>query len=197
MPVTLAQPPEAVTELTRSKIQEIAQRRDFRVESLVAAAPDQISLSSGHPVYNLGLRDLLDGKPLAQRAITSWRFIVQNNNAESTAAETLSGGASGPAAFSSVNAGPFVQGTQDAFAAVSADPTFAAGDWEMRLLRIPALFILAVWTHDQSGEGDRLVPIEPAPSYLGAGKTYSWSEFLTAVRPYAEARLKTDDSPKG
>ncbi len=197
MPVSLAQPPQAVAELTRNKIQEIAQRQDFRVESLAAAVPAQISLSSGHAVYNLGLRDLLDGKSLEQRAITSWRFIVQNSNAEPTAAETLSGGASGPAEFSSVNAGPFVQGTKDAFAAVSADPAFAVGDWEMRLLRVPALFIMAVWTHEKSGKDDRLVPIQPAPTYLSAGKTYSWTEFLSAVRSYAEARLKADDGARG
>ncbi len=197
MTVSLAQPPHAVEQVTRDRMQQIARQNDFRVEALVAAKPEQIRLDSGHPVYNVGLNDLVHGTPLARLPLTSWRFIVGSGTAAVSAAETLDGGAGGEARFASVNAGPFVDGTTQAFASVSKDPTFATGDWEMRVLRVPALYIFAVWTHDKAGNADRIRPIAPAPAYLDASRTYSWDEFVAAVRPQAEAKLAGDDGLRG
>lgn len=197
MPVAFAQPPEAVEELTRTKIQEIARDKGFRVASLATAQPGQVSLGSGHPVYNLGLRDIVGATPVAQLPITSWRFIVQHEGAEATAAETLGAGPSRQPEFSSVNQGPFVSGTTNAFAAIAKDPAFADGNWEMRLLRVPALYVYAIWTHDTRGGGDRLRPVDPAPACLNAARSYTWDEFLSALRPEAEKRLAADDGMKG
>jgi hypothetical protein len=197
MPITLAQPPQAVQELTQGKLQDIARSGNFRIEALSVSKPEQIRLASGHPVYNLGLNDILSSKPAAQLALFSWRFIVQGSGPEAVAAETLAKGPSDQAEFSSVNSGPFVAGTTEAFAAVTKDPAFAKGDWEMRLLRIPALYIFAVWAHEKSGEGDRLRPVKPAPSFLDPSKTYTWSEFLNTIKAPAEQRLASDDGLRG
>ena len=197
MPVSLAQPPQAVEELTRAKLVEIAGRNDFRVAALTAAKPEGLTLTSGHAVYNLGLRDLVNGTPLDRLAVTSWRFIVDTHGAEATAAETLGGHDAKAAEFSSVNAGPFVAGTTEAFAAVAKDPAFAQGQWESRVLRIPALYILAVWTHPTGAGDDLFRPISPAPPYLDPMRNYRWDEFVAAVRPEAEKRLAADDGMRG
>jgi hypothetical protein len=197
MPIALAAPPQAVQQLTQNKMQDIAQQKNFRIAPLAQAKPEQIRLSSGHPVYNLGLKDIVDGKPAAQLTITTWRFIVQGSGAEPAAAETLPGGGSTQAEFSSVNSGPFVSGTIDAFAAITKDSAFAKGDWEIRLLRIPALYIAAAWVHEKSSGEDRLRPVQPAPTYLDTTKTYTWTEFMLAIKPAAEQRIAMDDELKG
>jgi len=197
MPITLAAPPQAVAELTENQIKAIAGAGNFRVEALSATKPEEIALSSGHPVYTLGLDDIVGGKAPAALVVSSWRFIVQASSAQPTAAETIGDGVSRAPAFSSVNSGPFVAGTINGFAAVSKDPAFATGDWEMRLLRAPALFIVAVWAHEKNGGADRIYPVAPAPAYLTAGKAYGWSDFLAAIKPVAEQRVKADDGLKG
>ena len=197
MPVTLAQPPQAVETLTRDKVSALAERNELRVAPLVGAKAATLKLSSGHAVHNVGLRDLVAGTPLDKLGVTSWRFIVDGGHAESTAAETIGGAGTQAPEFSSVNAGPFVAGTVDAFASVAKDPTFAAGAWESRVLRIPALYILAVWTHATDGGQDRIKPISPVPAYLDGSKSYTWDEFLAAVRPEAEKKLAADDGLRG
>ena len=196
MPITLAEPPGAVAALTQSKLQEIAHGRGFRVPELAIVAPEQIRLASGHPVYNLGLSDIVAGRAPDQLKVSSWRFIVQSGG-ETTAAETLAGDAATGAQFASVNSGPFVAGTVGALAATLNDPEFVQGDWEMRLLRIPALSVLATWAHEKSGKGDQIRPIAPAPPVLDATRTYNWADFMAALRGAAQQRLAEDDGRKG
>ncbi|MES1257861.1 MAG: hypothetical protein ABUS51_05510 [Acidobacteriota bacterium] len=197
MPIALGQPPAAVAELTRARIREIARQGNFRVAALAQAAPDSIDVASGHPVYNLGLDEVVAGKPLTDVPLNAWRFLVKSNREEHAAAETLQAGAAGGPEFSSVNSGPFVTGTADAFTALFRDPAFTAGDWEGRLLRIPALYIFAVWAHDKRGGDDRLRPVKPAPPYLDDSKTYTWKDFRDAILPAARQRLSMDDGLKG
>jgi hypothetical protein len=192
MPISLAQPPQAVQELTQARIKEISSAGHFRVASLATAKPEQISIASGHPVYNLGLQEVVNNTPPANLQLSSWRFIVQGNGPEPTAAETLPAVAARAAEFSSVNSGPFVAGTTEAFASVMKDPTFTSGNWEIRLLRIPALYLFAVWVHEQNGSDDRLRPINPAPAYLDTAKTYTWNDFLAAIKPEAQQKLSSD-----
>ena len=196
MPFTLAQPPKAVTDLTQSKLQEIAAANGFRVQALANAKPEQIQLETGHPVYNLGLQDIVANLSLSQLQVSTWRFIVRSGAGEPSAAETLSSRGSRSAEFSSVNSGPFVAGTTEALAAISKDPTFANGSWEGRLLRVPALYIMAIWAHEGAGKNDRLRPVSPAPNFLNAAKTYTWAEFQEAIRPAAEEKLRADDGGK-
>ena len=197
MPIALPEPPQAVVALTQAKLQDIAQRREFRIAPLANAAPAQISLGSGHPVYSLGLSDVIAGKAPEQVPLSAYRFIVGGSGAEPAAAETLPGTGTAAAQFASVNSGPFVAGTVNAFSTVLKDPAFAQGDWDMRLLRVPALFVFAVWAHEKAGGNDRLRPIEPAPSSLDPAKTYSWADFLGALRPAAQQVLAADDGLKG
>lgn len=197
MTVSLAEPPADVRQLTQDTLQQIAGRRDFRVRPLAAAEPEQIRIASGHPVYNVGLTDLVDGRPLARLSRTSWRFLVHDGTATTTAAETVGGGTDGDARFASVNDGPFVEGTADAFAAVEKDAAYAGGDWEIRLLRVPALFVLAVWTHERTTGEDRVRPVDPVPEGLDATRTYDWDSFVAVLKPRAQAKLAHDEPRRG
>ena len=59
-----------------------------------------------------------------------------------------------------------------------------ARDHELRLLRISALHLLAVWAH---GESDVLVPLAPAPHGLVAGSSHAPEALIGALREPARA----------
>jgi hypothetical protein len=197
MPVTFAPPPQQVAEVTQSKLQEMAQGKHFRVAPLLAAKPEQIELSSGHAVYNIGLDELLSNKPLSDLPLTGWRFIVRSGTPEAAAAETLSAPGHGTPTFASVNSGPFVGGTIAALQSLATDPAFAQGDWEGRMIRIPALYIMAIWAHDKQTGNDLIRVTAPAPPYLDTAKSYTWDQFKAAVEGPAKQKLSMDDEPKG
>jgi hypothetical protein len=196
MPVTFAQPPQQVAEVTRNKLQDMARQQHFRIASLAAAQPDQIEIASGHPVYNIGLQDLLSNKPLSSLPLTAWRFIVRSGATDAAAAETLTDPQQSTASFASVNSGPFVSGTIAALQSLSTDPAFAKGDWEGRMIRIPALFIMAIWAHEKASGEDIIRVSAPAPEYLDPRKSYTWDQFKAAVEGPAKQKLAFDDSPK-
>lgn len=197
MPLSFAQAPQNIAELTRSRIQDLATQHHLTVAPLVAANPSAIQMDSAHPVYNLGLREIVAGIPLGGVNVNSWRFLVRESSNQAAAAETLTAGRAGQPEFASVNAGPFVQGTEAAVRALQSDPAFAQGDWEVRLLRVPALHTFAVWAHSKAGSDDRFKPVEPVQPFLDANRTYSWTELLAAMKPAAEQKLSTDDGLRG
>ena len=197
MPVTFQQPSPQVAEQTRSALQNMAQQKQFRIAPLATASPSQINLTSPHAVYNIDLEDIVSNKPLSAARFTAWRFIVGANPDRPAAAEMTGDVQGTTATFSSVNDGPFVAGTIAALQSLAADPAFARADWEGRLLRIPALFVMAVWAHDKTTGEDMLRPIAPAPSFLDVNKTYTWPQFREALAGPARAKLSSDDTPKG
>jgi|SRR5215469_9982934 len=196
MPVTFQQPSSQVAEQTRTALQNMARQKQFRIAPLASATPAQISLTSPHAVYNIDLDDILSNNPLSTARFTAWRFIVGANPNQPAAAEMIGDPQGTTATFSSVNDGPFVAGTIAALQNLAADPTFAKGDWEGRLLRIPALFVMAIWAHGKNTGEDMLRPIAPAPSFLDVNKTYTWPQFREALATPAREKLSFGNSPK-
>jgi hypothetical protein len=197
MPVTFAAPPPQVTQITQRQLQDMAQHKHFTIAPLAAAEPARIELTSGHAVYNIGLRDLLSDRPLTAAPLTAWRFIVNAGTPDSAAAETHQDPEQGIPTFASVNAGPFVTGTVAALKTLATDPAFSKGDWEGRMIRIPALYIMAIWAHEKKTNADLIRVTAPVPAYLDANKTYTWPEFKAALQEPAKQKLANDNDTKG
>jgi hypothetical protein len=197
MPVTFAAPPPQVTQITQRQLQDMAQHKHFTIAPLAAAEPSKIELTSGHAVYNIGLSDLLSDKPITAAPFTAWRFIVNAGTPDSAAAETHQDPEQGIPIFASINAGPFVNGTVAALKTLAADPAFTKGDWEGRMIRIPALYIMAIWAHEKKTNADLIRVTAPVPAYLDANKTYTWPEFKAALQEPVKQKLANDDDTKG
>ncbi|MGH3927490.1 MAG: triple tyrosine motif-containing protein, partial [Pseudonocardiaceae bacterium] len=70
----------------------------------------------------------------------------------------------------------------------------AAGDYEVRLLRIPALYFVALWLKDEKGRDDILIPLDPAPAPFEPGRSYRPDEVLAELAASARTRLEFDDA---
>jgi hypothetical protein len=165
------------------------------LRALVAeATPEHVTLPA--PVYVLGLDSLTHGRGLADASLIGWRYIIDKGTGAAVAAEVGYDRGTAQHAFSSLNQGSFVDDTPVQVSAAQRAPEIAAGDYELRLLRIPALNLVALWLKDRSGAQDRLVPLAPAQPPLSAGQIYPVPEVERLLAPHAAERLSFDDRPK-
>ena len=89
-----------------------------------------------------------------------WRFLIQHNGHAIASAETAPG-PDGTHEVSHFNEGPYVAATDKALTSVRNLPHLKAAGFDLRLLRIPALYMMALWLH--SPTTDLLVPLAPSP----------------------------------
>jgi hypothetical protein len=169
-----------------------------------AAAP--LSSAAPHPVFTMGLQDLLAGRGVAASARPAgWRVLVLAGQTAVAAVEFeaapaaggggAAGGAPVAATFKSINQGRFVEGTVDGIRRAEADPKVRQHDYEVRLLEVPAVYLTAVWLH-RPGD-DLFVPLDPAPAGLNAGQVYGEQDLLRAVQPLARQQHQRDNAPQG
>jgi len=98
--------------------------------------------------------------------------------------------------FHSLNENPFVAETVSRIALARKNRNVHAGSYELRVLEIPALYIVAIWLKDEKGSNDILVPLEPTHPALKAGSEYDSKTFFLALEKPAAEVLGFDDSPR-
>jgi hypothetical protein len=179
MALVISDPPNESLTALRGSLNSLAERGSFSDRGLREARPEQISATVPHAVYNLTLDDAKNGKTDAAR-LSGWRFLLAVDENVLASAETRSEG--GRQVFSHVNAGPFVAGTVEALAAAERVAEDDERQLELRLLSVPALYLMSVWLQPDDGKGDAVfVPIAPAPSGFEANRVYAQSEFVEAL----------------
>ncbi|MEK6374393.1 MAG: hypothetical protein AABO58_17030 [Acidobacteriota bacterium] len=168
-----AAPPEAIDAL-----------RNHLFSLLAQAAP--VGLSRVVPVYSAGAQDVIDERLLDAARLTAWRTIVSKEGASIAAAEVGI-----DMSLSQIDEGRLVAGMVEAVR--QAEERFADDnrDYELRLLRIPAVYTVALWLH--AGDADVLMPVAPAARALRANDSYGADAFTAALRPLAESALREPD----
>jgi hypothetical protein len=155
------------------------------LESIEAAAP--------LAVYTLGLPNVIDSNLNESRA-TGWRYLLLQEDTPVAMAEVDTGNDSQNVSFSHFNSGPFVEETAKTIVQAENLEVVADEDYEARILRIPALYVMALWLHGE--KDDILIPMSPTNENLEAEKVYSPEDFFAQLTGAARARLEFDDSPR-
>src|SRR5262249_3226094 len=150
MPLTFAVPPQdGLATLTRG-LQTIrqAQALDPRGGAALAVPPAPQAMQP-HPVYELGLDDLAAGKGLEAARRVAWRYRLGDNSQVRQAAEILEAPGGG-SRFGMLTTG-FVAGAESAFSVAEQLPDVQQRTYEIRALRVPALYVMALWLKDTQG----------------------------------------------
>jgi hypothetical protein len=110
---------------------------------------------------------------LAAAKQTGWRYLLVQND-EVVAEAELAGARSGAKGakgtthkgleFAGLTHGPFTGATVDGLHAAERLPQIAKADYELRLLKVPAVYLVALWLH--GGAGDILIPMGNPPGGL-------------------------------
>jgi hypothetical protein len=189
MTLRVAEPSPDTIEAVRSQLSELAGRADFRARRLARANPTAIGLAAPHDVYTLGLDEIAAGAPLDAARVVGRRFLVMDGDDAVASAEVAEVDGSG---FQS-NEGPFVAATAAAIAHAESDRELADGSFELRVLRIPALYLMALWLKDDDGGSDVVIPIAPAPAPLEPLRSYPPEKLMSELAGQARARLEAQD----
>ena len=195
MPLRVAEAPNRVLEEVRSTLNGFAKRGRFRTPALSRARAERLTLALPHPVYTLSLQDLVDGKRVRDARLVAWRYLVEADRTPIASAEVVVAEGRSPR-FSQFNEGPFVQSTAAAIDELQRRPELDEAAYELRALQIPALYVVALWLADQSGERDLVRALEPAPEYLETERIYREGEFLERLTEPARTQLAFDSSPR-
>jgi hypothetical protein len=141
-----------------------------------AAQPD-ISLQS----FVLDPCDLSKGITAARPV--GWRHLLPTGDSAGPVLAQTAIGSSGQQVFAALNESPFASDLEARLALLGQDPDVSAGSYNAALLQVPARYVMAIWLRDAAYNHDLFVPVAPVPPPLTAGRQYSESEFLGALRP--------------
>lgn len=148
-----------------------------------------------YPIYDATLQSVLDRKPLDKPELAAWQYLVIGEDesvqglAEIIPTEDGKGFAWN-ALYSAESAQALVNAIHDA----EQDARTQRGTYELRVLRIPDVYLQAVWL-----QGDResfLLPIDPVPSLLRRKGLMSDQQLADALKPLALRRRDRNDSER-
>jgi len=144
-----------------------------------------------HIIYHVGLEDLVSGKGISSAKPVRWAFLVGAGGAANAIAEVTYDRQE----LSQLNQGPYAAGILETLARTEDSKEIAAGEYEFNILRIPGIYVVALWLKDIRGGAHVFVAVPPAPHELEAGRIRSEEEFLGIVRLLAGRALPTNPPP--
>lgn len=181
---------DSALETIRDGVARLADRPEYRDRALGAARAEPLELVAPHDVYTLGLDALAEGTGLGAAQPVGRRVLIMRAQEPVATAELDDpDGAGGLTATE----GPFTEATAKAISEVESWPAVVEGDYELRVLRLPALYFMALWLKDRSDGDDLIVPLAPAPVGIEAGRSYDEEELLGVLRDRARWRLDAAD----
>ena len=189
MPIEFPRPPAEIDRIARTR-RAGRRRSPLRLlRELGGAAPPRRGLPA-QPVFTLGLEDVLGAGKADEsvRRAPRWRYsrvhehdgpeVLELGGGEGRAAQVVSG---------DDRFGPLIR---EALAAAGEDPRTREHDYQARLLRVPALSLLALWLHAEPAT-DLFVPLGRSVPGLEPHHVYEDEAFMSALRERAAHTLET------
>jgi hypothetical protein len=189
MPIITRNAPRRGAAVLAANVTELMRAKQTPHGMKAAVLPEKLHHSEPHPVYVATLDDLEAGKLLAAAKQTGWRYLLAQDDevvaeAELTAGRRVAKGAKGAKhedlAFAGLTHGPFTGATVDGLHAAERLPQVEKTDYELRLLKVPAVYLVALWLH--GADEDILVPIGQPPAGLRKNKPYTEARVMRALR---------------
>ena len=191
MPVHFAAPPANGTTLVEAGLNRLSTRPSPLSGTAVNFSALQVS--QPHAVYDLRPGGIVYGGGLASATLTGFRYLVAGGGTTVAAAEVQVSSDGVATLLANINYGPYVEATAQALTQVAALPAVGAASYEVRLLRSSPIYLIALWLKPDSGTGDIIYPLAPAPPGLQAGQPYTAADFIKAILPLAQKRVEKKD----
>jgi len=195
MAITFARPSaESLRELDRgvrkvsSVDTELGGRLKARARAAAAASAPLDQLP--HKIYTIGLEDLVAGGGRSRLKLIGDRYILEGAEGGASAGEVYFDEGGQTHTFAEVNLGPFTRRTVEAVAFLSKSRKIQADDYEFSVIRIPALYVFAVWLQHKEPEKDLVVILDAKQPLTARRKLRTLEAFLSALRKEARKALK-------
>jgi len=192
MAISIATEPRHVENALRKGVSNVltVYKDTRRLMSAALDRPEGVTIALPHPVYAGGLSDILDRTLTETAQLSGWRYIVLDGDNAMAAADIRLVSGRREARFSGLNLGPFVANTVEGMAVAEAWEARQQDDFELRLLAIPSLYLIALWLY---GKTSVFVVLPPAPKIFEPYGIYSASDLVDQLREPALARMELDE----
>ncbi len=188
MPLRLTDTVPAAAGAVQRALQHAYSRRPGARTAPPSAVPAALHATLPHAVYDLTLDRIAAGAGLEAAILTSYRHLVLGPEGVLGAAE-LRVGEDHETGQASVQFGPFAAGLATALRAAESLAEIAGASFEVAVLRVSAVHLVALWLKRDAGGDDLLVPLPPAPDGVVAGKPITAAALMEWLRPRAASRL--------
>ncbi len=192
MPLLTEKPPKGFEKVLDASVAELVGHG-----AVPLGTRERAAVSAPVRVHHLGADAVAAGKGLAAAQPTGWLATLTTDGEvrgtiELTPPKPGRKGAGPPAglSFAGFATGPLHRGLAAAIA--EAAKTAGQSKVEVSVVRAPALYLLALWLRDETG--DRLVPIAPSPPPLRAGEAYPADRALAMLAEAAKVVLEGDET---
>jgi len=155
------------------------------------AGPDAITA----PVHVLGLDQIAAKKDIKAAPVRLWSHLLHAEGAD--APTTVADIDAQTQAFAAMTEGEEITQLGKRIRSTEATHRTSGQDYDLALIRVPALSLTALWLKGRGGAPDQVIPNDSPQSPLTAGKTYSLDEFNAALAPVAQQILRETDPRKG
>jgi hypothetical protein len=176
---------ESSSEAAATLVAEIRRRLapGSRPRVFLPRRPESLVLPRPLSLYSSTLQAAADGNVLEEVWQSSWYYLVLEDKTVVGFGEVLLDGR-----FVSLANSPAVRRIDRALARLAERADVVPSELNLRMLRVPALSILAVWLHGQ--KLDRLIALPPTHGRLRASQLYTGAVF--AERLKTAARIQID-----
>ena len=154
-------------------------------EAANARTAPNLAVAVPHQVYFVGFDDVVEGRVLSASQPTGWRYLLLDGNTARAAVEIIANDDGAVEGFSHVDEGPFVKSMVEGLTFAEEFEASRGGDYELRMVSIPSLYLIALWLH---GADDVLVPLAPTPGGLDTQHAYTEEEILSSLSDLIERR---------
>jgi hypothetical protein len=140
------------------------------------------------PVHVFPLDDLAAGKDPRSVPPSAWEYLLVRNDRPVRSAEVIG---DGQGAFTFAAISGQATGVAQAIELAETAQATAAGSYELRLIRAPALYVTAVWLKDRSGQADDFfVVASPAPEGFQAHVVERAADFIKKLQAHATTKVR-------
>lgn len=170
----------------------LSQLSSDNMTSILGTTATAADLQFPHEVYSLGLSDAATGNGLAAARCVGWRYLTGVNQSGGLEVEVrrAEDGSVDPAAQLAVS--PFNAAMQTAVSAAGNDARVQAVDYTCRLLRVPALYVVAAWLKNQQTDGDDLLVSMVTAAGFTESQIYAAADFNSMLAQAAESTTILD-----
>ena len=187
MPLIFKPEPQEVKQVVESHLGKMISKQAFSTPHLSKMKEEEVGAiipTQTVPVYHLGLNDLVENRDIAAAELRSWRYLIEHSGEVVASADAVID-AEGKPVFSHVNEGPLVNGITSAIHTANSQEMLQRGEYEVRLLMVPALYVAALWFVDTTGAQDHAMPIEPTFEPLRANEVITIEQLTSTLQELA------------
>lgn len=194
MPLHVPPPPPEGLEVISATLSGLLSTPRLAARVLSEGVDDRtapnLAVAVPHLVYFVGFNDVVEGRVLSAARPTGWRYLLLDGDTARAAVEITVNDDGSVEGFSHVDEGPFVESMVAGVTFAEEFEASRGGDYELRLLSVPSLYLIALWLH---GADDLLVPLAPTPGGLDTQHAYTEEEILSSLSDLIQRRAGTAD----